>query len=256
MIIMLAGRSFGLHHSAAKPVVSQARLGAPQLCRVPIRPVVCQAAASDDPFQVLGIKPDADQQEITRAYNRKRYEHRNNTSMIQKVEAAHGQLVLSAFNARLQGGKTIPKSIKYADREPLFPWRPKRWDATPKIVMIFGALQLGMLAFSMQAPNVSKAMACMLIGIAGNVMKQNAIFPPPEDPDMATEEESGRAGRNFVRGVILGLMATFSGILLFSFPEYVQQIFNITLPVPPSAIVTLKVAGSAIFNWVMTAFYY
>jgi hypothetical protein len=34
--------------------------------------------------------------------------------------------------------------------------------------------------------------AGMLVGIAGNVMKQNSIFPPPEDPDMATEEEQGR----------------------------------------------------------------
>jgi hypothetical protein len=122
------------------------------------------------------------------------------------------------------------------------------------------------------------------------------------------------AGRNFVRGVILGLMATFSGILLFSFHEYVQQIFGITLPISPALIVSvlvarqgclsrhraphsmggllalggawevhgssatcvsapgaqcptwllpcfhaqvsLKVAGSAIFNWIMTAFYF
>jgi hypothetical protein len=33
-----------------------------------------------------------------------------------------------------------------------------------------------------------------LIGIVGNVMKQNAIAPPPKDPDMATEEEAGRGG--------------------------------------------------------------
>lgn len=33
-----------------------------------------------------------------------------------------------------------------------------------------------------------------LIGIVGNVMKQNAILPPPKDPDMATEEEAGRCG--------------------------------------------------------------
>ena len=32
----------------------------------------------------------------------------------------------------------------------------------------------------------------MLIGVAGNVVKQNAIAPPPKDPEMATEEESGR----------------------------------------------------------------
>lgn len=40
----------------------------------------------------------------------------------------------------------------------------------------------------------------MLVGIAGNVMKQNAIYPPPEDPDMATDEESGRGERGTTGG--------------------------------------------------------
>ena len=30
----------------------------------------------------------------------------------------------------------------------------------------------------------------------GNVLKQNAIAPPPTDPEMATEEESGRGERS------------------------------------------------------------
>lgn len=47
------------------------------------------------------------------------------------------------------------------------------------------------------------------------------------------------AGKNFVRGVILGMIATFFGILLFSFPEYVQQIFRIQLPIPPGTIVSV-----------------
>jgi hypothetical protein len=172
----------------------------------------------------------------------------------------------------------------------------------------------------------------MLIGIAGNVLKQNAIAPPPKDPSMATEEESGRgewgrrsslgggscwspaaacalqqqqarsacapfcpaahaaavascsrctalldlllcclvwpgclhpcaatlvatpqappgclhpcntpwppfhspptaaAGRNFVRGALLGLLATFAGVLIFSAPEYLGQWGKIPLP--------------------------
>lgn len=32
----------------------------------------------------------------------------------------------------------------------------------------------------------------MLIGIGGNVMKQNAIAPPPKEPEYATPEEEGR----------------------------------------------------------------
>jgi hypothetical protein len=46
------------------------------------------------------------------------------------------------------------------------------------------------------------------------------------------------AGRNFVRGVLLGLMATFTGILIFSAPEYIQQIFRVQLGIPPALIVS------------------
>ena len=60
----------------------------------------------------------------------------------------------------------------------------------------------------------------MLIAIAGNVMKQNAISPPPRDASMATEEEAGRAGRNFVRGALLGIGATVLGVLLGGAPDY------------------------------------
>ncbi|KAL6765812.1 hypothetical protein V8C86DRAFT_6745 [Haematococcus lacustris] len=219
------------------------------------RPALCRAASSD-PYQVLGVKPDADTNEVNRAYNKKKYEHRNTPSMLSKVEAAHGQLMLNAFNARVKGQKTVPKEIKYADKEQLFPWRPKRWDATPKIIMIFGGLQLALMAFAFQAPNLGKAIGCMLLGIAGNVMKQNAIFPPPNPDYEPTEEEAGRAGRNFVRGAMLGLFATFAGITLFSAPEYVQQLLKVQLPIQAGTIISLKVAGSAICNWIMTSYYY
>lgn len=40
------------------------------------------------------------------------------------------------------------------------------------------------------------AFAGGLIGIAGNVLKQNAISPPPKDASMAPEEEQGRGKGN------------------------------------------------------------
>lgn len=57
-------------------------------------------------LQVLGIKPDADQLEIMRSYNRKLYENRNNAQGKKRVEEAHGRLMLSAFNARLKASCT------------------------------------------------------------------------------------------------------------------------------------------------------
>ncbi|KAF6265062.1 hypothetical protein COO60DRAFT_1697938 [Scenedesmus sp. NREL 46B-D3] len=98
-----------------------------------------------------------------------------------KIEAAHSALMMSALSARMKG-KAVSRSVAYADTEPLFPWRPKRWDATPKVILIVGAMQMAMAAYGFQAPNMSKVIGAMLIGIAGNVLKQNAIMPPPRTP--------------------------------------------------------------------------
>jgi hypothetical protein len=80
-------------------------------------------------------------------------------------------------------------------------------------------------AYALQATSSPCALlrfctAGMLVAIAGNVMKQNAISPPPRDASMATEEESGRAGRNFIRGALLGIGATVLGVLLGGAPDY------------------------------------
>lgn len=216
------------------------------------------SGAGEDPYKVLGITPDADSNEINRAFRAKKFEAKNNPALLSKLEAAHTSLMMSALSARLQG-KNVNKSVLYADREPLFPWRPKRWDATPKVIMIVGALQLAMASYGFQSPNMGKAIGSMLIGIAGNVMKQNAIAPPPRDASMATEEEAGRAGRNFIRGVLLGIMATVFAIMLATLPEYIAQWMKMPLPAPlnnPGFITSLKIACTAACNWVMTSFYY
>lgn len=61
------------------------------------------------------------------------------------------------------------------------------------------------------------------------------------------------AGRNVMRGAILGLMATFAGILLFSAPEYIKQIFKIQLPIADhvmvSKLVSLPVYDLARIVW-------
>lgn len=219
--------------------------------------VRCKAA--DDPYQILGVDRDAPSADVDKAYRVKMYAFRNDSAMLRKIEAAHSSLQLSALSNRKKG-KGIDKSVAYADQEPLFPWRPKRWDATPKVIMVFGAMQLGMVAYGFQQPALSKTIFCGLIGIVGNVLKQNAINPPPTDPEMATDEEAGRSSRNFVRGFLMGVFATFAGTLLFSLPEVLLQYLPGTvlpvIPGVPNIIVSAKILGSALFNWVITSFYY
>jgi hypothetical protein len=118
--------------------------------------LVCGAAAgTPDPFKVLGIDPDSDTNQINRAYSQKKYAARGNDALTAQIESAHSQLMMSALTRRMKG-QGVSKSIAYADTEPLFPWRPKRWDATPKVVMIMGAIQMGLAAYGWQGPNMSK----------------------------------------------------------------------------------------------------
>lgn len=53
-------------------------------------------------LQVLGIPPEADNNEINRAYARKKYEFRHESTNLQKVEQAHSSLMLSAFQQRVK----------------------------------------------------------------------------------------------------------------------------------------------------------
>jgi hypothetical protein len=40
------------------------------------------------------------------------------------------------------------------------PAAARRWDATPKVIGIVGAIQLGMVAYAFQAPGISLAIFC------------------------------------------------------------------------------------------------
>lgn len=219
-----------------------------------------------DPYKVLGLPPDADNNAINRAFRIKKFEARGNDPETARLEAAHSALMMAALAQRVRGGAAggggaaVPAEVRFADREPLFPWRPKRWDATPKVVLAMGAIQLAVAFFGIQSPQFSKIVGAGLIGVAGNVLKANAISPPPRNPETATEEESGRSGRNFVRGLLLGLMATVGGMLIFSLPEAAVGALGLALPpwVPTGPAVTLsvRIAGVAFCNWLITSFFY
>ena len=74
-----------------------------------------------------------------------------------------------------------------------------------------------------------------------------------------------------MRGAVLGLMATFGGVLLFSAPELALKwaagcgaaaggpaalLAGAEAALTPGRLVALKVIGAALCNWVMTSWYY
>ena len=64
------------------------------------------------------------------------------------------------------------------------------------------------------------------------------------------------AGRNFVRGALLGVAATCTGLVVFGFPEALYKLTGIVLPISEKLAVSLKVTGAAIANWIMTSYFY
>ena len=54
------------------------------------------------PPQILGVPPEADNNEINRAYAKLKYQYRMDSANLQKVEQAHSSLMLSALNRRMK----------------------------------------------------------------------------------------------------------------------------------------------------------
>ncbi len=108
---------------AASQRVAGARPGAGQSLQPALQPSlcsrlvrrhlpVCRASSDDeDPYVVLKLDKDkATQLDVTKAYNIARSRNRGNAQMLQKIETAHGKLMLQAFNERLKVSMPHPPS--------------------------------------------------------------------------------------------------------------------------------------------------
>lgn len=94
-----------------------------QLAR-PVR-VAGQDPTAGDPYGVLGITPGANSEAINKAY-KARMSAASSDEEKKVIESAHTTILMSSLSARLKGGSSsVAKEIRYADRAPLFRWRPR-----------------------------------------------------------------------------------------------------------------------------------
>ena len=121
-------------------------------------PSLCEPQCCLLALQVLGLPANANSEAIQRAYRLRMSELKkgsNNDAEIQRVEAAHGRLMLSAFSARLKGGVKVDKEVLYADRATFFPWRPRLYLAGTKIMLYSGVAQALVLAWALLSPTTA-----------------------------------------------------------------------------------------------------
>ena len=86
--------------------------------------------------------------------------------------------------------------------------------------------------------------------------KLNAMFPPGSGAEV-TDAQKSRGAKNVGRGLLLAVGATFGGCaLLYSFPDALATAVGRSLPYwfYESEKLMLTI-GSALVNWVVTAFF-
>ncbi|KAL3140129.1 hypothetical protein ABBQ38_004406 [Trebouxia sp. C0009 RCD-2024] len=224
---------------------------------------VVQAAASgfssEEPYKVLGLREGADSESVQRQYNKLKREKKGDESAISAIENAHSSLMMRNLTMRMQGGVSVAKDIKYADKAQYLPWRPRLYRADNKVLLYSGIAQALLTAWALLlsvTAGTQPVIASAVVGGVGNVYKINQIFPPSSS-STASEEEKRKGLRNILRGCLLAFLATFAGcFLFFTLPDLVASKINKQLPYWFYANEkVLLCVGTTLCNTLMTAFF-
>ncbi|KAL0036256.1 hypothetical protein WJX79_010396 [Trebouxia sp. C0005] len=201
--------------------------------------VVQAAAASfspDDPYKVLGLHQGADSEAVQRQYNKLKREKRGDEEAITKIENAHSSLMMRNLTARMQGGVSVAKEVKYADKAQYLPCGPGLTEQT--------------------TTGTQPVVASAVVGGVGNVWKLNQVFPTSTS-STASEDEKKKGLKNILRGCLLAFLATFAGcFLFFTLPDLIASQLNKQLPYWFYANEkVLLCVGTTLCNFLMTAFF-
>ncbi|KAK9845608.1 hypothetical protein WJX84_010975 [Apatococcus fuscideae] len=219
------------------------------------------ASSGEDPYKVLGLSQGAPADAFDRAYKRKRAENKFNEKELERIEAAHSTLMMSALSARLKGGATsdVSKQVKFADRPAFFPWRPRRYNAEKRIMSGTGVAYALLAAWGLMLPltaGTRPVIGASVIGCIANLYKLNQIFPSGGKYG-ATDREKKQGTSNLIRGICLALGATFLGCALtFTIPDAIANALNVAMPIWfYESERSLIAVGAATANFIMTAFF-
>ncbi|DBA99510.1 hypothetical protein WJX82_000233 [Trebouxia sp. C0006] len=224
--------------------------------------VVQAAAASfspDDPYKILGLHQGADSEAVQRQYNKLKREKRGDEEAITKIENAHSSFMMRNLTARMQGGVSVAKEVKYADKAQYLPWRPRAYRADNKLLLYSGIVQALLAAWALLlsvTAGTQPVVASAVVGGVGNVWKLNQVFPTSTS-STASEDEKKKGLKNILRGCLLAFLATFAGcFLFFTLPDLIASKLNKQLPYWFYANEkVLLCVGTTLCNFLMTAFF-
>ncbi|CAG9461788.1 unnamed protein product [Pedinophyceae sp. YPF-701] len=213
-------------------------------------------AGEDDPYAVLGLSEGTDFETVSRVYKQKLYEANRdgNEELKSRIEAAHSTLMMRSLMNRSAGKVTVPKEIAKADRQVLFPWRPRLQPCERSGIAARAALALGCIAYTASiATSGSYAFIATILAFSvANYFKLSNLFPAPAASYGANPEQRKVILRNLVRSAGLSAGSAVSGMALFyTVPD--------ALGILPAAVTRAQwmyiVTCSALLCFVVSAFY-
>lgn len=240
------------------------------------RSVTCAAASATgssnsdselNPYEVLGVNPieGFDMVKAVYAKKRKEAERNNDEATAARLEKAYDKLMMEQLSKRKKGvtfgSFKVSKEIKFADKQPIFPWGPRFAKSSPQDIRINLAISAAFTAWiAIKRYAEYKPLQFLAFAFVYRFFEKLKSFEPAVSPTYTEEgDDDGRAlrmGKRLLRclalvfGVIAVSSLAYTGIL--NLIEYAGGFIPAFLFDNQELIVT---GSSAVLLFIMASYY-
>ncbi|MBR8827855.1 MAG: CPP1-like family protein [Gomphosphaeria aponina SAG 52.96 = DSM 107014] len=164
----------------------------------------------ENPYEKLGVAQNASFEEIYDAKQRLSQQYRNDSKIVESIEAAYDEIIMDRLRMRQEGKIKVPDTIRFAEKRsevaPNFPptpttnnsraWLQNLLDTPSQGEIILPAGYFGILAMITVFSDLNLLSVIMALGVCGNVYFLN------------------RKEQRFGRAVLITLLGLVGGIAL------------------------------------------
>ena len=193
--------------------------------------------SEQNPYEQLGVTEDSSFEEIQEAKNRLTQKYREDTKLVQNIEAAYDAIIMDRLRMRQEGRIKVPERIRFPKKNPETPpnlnpipannspqWLQELIDTPSKDDLLWSAgifLVLSGIVLFASAANPSVISLTMALGFGANIYLLN------------------RKENRFGRAVLLTLLGLFLGVGLGTLLAGTVQTTLSSLGVPTAEFATL-----------------
>ncbi|XP_024043188.1 uncharacterized protein LOC18048452 isoform X2 [Citrus clementina] len=196
------------------------------------RSVTCAAASATgssnsdselNPYEVLGVNPieGFDMVKAVYAKKRKEAERNNDEATAARLEKAYDKLMMEQLSKRKKGvtfgSFKVSKEIKFADKQPIFPWGPRFAKSSPQDIRINLAISAAFTAWiAIKRYAEYKPLQFLAFAFVYRFFEKLKSFEPAVSPTYTEEgDDDGRAlrmGKRLLRclALVFGVIAVSS----------------------------------------------